>query len=61
MSLYLSLGTGVPTLIGSVIGGFIVEYHGYQAMFMFFGVFAVIGLLLYFVTKKHTLRLTVQI
>jgi PPP family 3-phenylpropionic acid transporter len=60
MSLYLSLGTGVPTLIGNVVGGFLVEYHGYHAMFMFFAVFAVIGALLYFVTKKYTLHLTVE-
>jgi PPP family 3-phenylpropionic acid transporter len=60
MSLYLSLGTGVPTLIGNVIGGFLVEYYGYHAMFMFFAVFAVIGALVYFITKKHTLRLSAE-
>jgi PPP family 3-phenylpropionic acid transporter len=60
MSLYLSLGTGAPTLIGNVIGGFLVEYYGYHAMFMFFAVFAVIGALLYFITKKHTLRFTAE-
>jgi PPP family 3-phenylpropionic acid transporter len=60
MSLYLSLGTGVPTLIGNILGGFIVEYYGYQVMFMFFAVFAVMGTLLYFFTRKYTLRLSTE-
>jgi PPP family 3-phenylpropionic acid transporter len=46
MSLYLSLGTGVPTLIGNLAGGFIVEYFGYRQLFMSFALFAVVGLLL---------------
>ncbi|MDR0410124.1 MAG: MFS transporter [Spirochaetaceae bacterium] len=58
MSLYLSLGTGVPTLIGNLAGGFIVEYFGYERLFMSFSLFAVIGLLLYFITRKHTRRLS---
>jgi PPP family 3-phenylpropionic acid transporter len=60
MSMYLSLGTGVPTLIGNIAGGFIVEYYGYHTLFMFFGIFAVIGAALYFVTKKYTLRLSAE-
>ena len=54
MSLYLSLGTGVPTLLGNISGGFIVEYLGYRSLFLFFSLFAVSGLLLYFATKKFT-------
>jgi PPP family 3-phenylpropionic acid transporter len=54
MSLYLSLGTGVPTLIGNISGGFIVEYSGYRALFLFFSLFAVFGLLLYFATRRYT-------
>ncbi|MDR2343585.1 MAG: MFS transporter [Spirochaetaceae bacterium] len=60
MSLYLSLGTGVPTLIGSISGGFIVEYLGYRAMFLFFALFAVLGLLLYFITRKHITRFSAE-
>jgi PPP family 3-phenylpropionic acid transporter len=56
MSLYLSLGTGVPTLIGNILGGFIVEYSGYKALFLFFSLFAVLGLILYFATRRHTQR-----
>jgi PPP family 3-phenylpropionic acid transporter len=60
MSLYLSLGTGVPTLIGNLAGGFIVEYFGYRQLFMSFALFAVVGLLLYFITRKHTRRLSLE-
>jgi PPP family 3-phenylpropionic acid transporter len=56
MSLYLSLGTGVPTLIGAFAGGFIVESHGYRALFAIFSIFAALALLLYFITRKYTAR-----
>jgi PPP family 3-phenylpropionic acid transporter len=60
MSLYLSLGTGVPTLIGNLAGGFIVEYLGYRSLFTIFAVFALVGLLIYFMTRKHTQRLLLE-
>jgi PPP family 3-phenylpropionic acid transporter len=56
MSLYLSLGTGLPTLLGTVAGGFIVDYYGFPALFASFSVFAVAGVLLYLLTRKHTKR-----
>ncbi|MDR1506495.1 MAG: MFS transporter, partial [Treponema sp.] len=33
MTLYLSLGLGLPTFIGSFIGGFIVDHGGYPLLF----------------------------
>ncbi|MDR1149840.1 MAG: MFS transporter [Spirochaetaceae bacterium] len=60
MSLYLSLGTGLPTLIGNLTGGFIVDYLGYRSLFIIFAVFAVFGLLIYFMTRKHTQRLLLE-
>jgi PPP family 3-phenylpropionic acid transporter len=56
MSLYLSLGTGLPTLLGTVAGGFIVDYYGFPTLFASFSVFAVAGVLLYLLTRKHTKR-----
>jgi PPP family 3-phenylpropionic acid transporter len=47
MSLYLSLGSGLPTLLGNVLGGFIVNYSGYPALFASFSVFTVIALIIY--------------
>jgi len=46
MTLYLSLGTGIPVLIGNFIGGFIVDFAGYRTLFGFFTIFAVIGALI---------------
>jgi len=43
MSLYMSLGGGIPTLIGNFIGGFIIDYAGYRQLFGFFTIFAVLG------------------
>jgi PPP family 3-phenylpropionic acid transporter len=43
MTLYMSLGSGVPTLIGNFIGGFIIDYAGYRQLFGFFTIFAVLG------------------
>ncbi|GMO52511.1 MAG: hypothetical protein Ta2G_10490 [Termitinemataceae bacterium] len=54
MSLYLSLGSGVPTLIGNFIGGFVVDHVGYRALFIIFSSFAVMGLTLYFFTRRWT-------
>jgi PPP family 3-phenylpropionic acid transporter len=53
MSLYMALGTGVPTLLGAFGGGFIVEHYGYGKLFMFFSIFAVLALLVYIITRKH--------
>jgi PPP family 3-phenylpropionic acid transporter len=53
MSLYLALGTGVPTLLGAFGGGLIVEHYGYGKLFMFFSIFAVLALLVYIITRKH--------
>jgi PPP family 3-phenylpropionic acid transporter len=52
MSLYISLGTGVPILLGNFAGGFIVEYMGYPKLFMVFSIFAILGLAVYFITKN---------
>jgi PPP family 3-phenylpropionic acid transporter len=55
MSLYLSLGNGLPTLLGSILGGFIIDRLGYRALFGVFALFPVIAVGLYgfiFIAKK---------
>jgi PPP family 3-phenylpropionic acid transporter len=47
MSLYLAFGTGLPTFIGNILGGFIVEHLGYQSLFGSFAVFPVIAIGIY--------------
>jgi PPP family 3-phenylpropionic acid transporter len=47
MTLYLSLGSGLPTFLGNILGGFIVEHAGYQALFSTFAIFPAIAVVLY--------------
>ncbi|MDR1444340.1 MAG: hypothetical protein LBI94_05630, partial [Treponema sp.] len=51
MTLYLSLGTGLPTLVGNILGGFIVEYFGYPALYGSYTVFAVMAAVLYHIIR----------
>jgi len=55
MSLYMSLGGGIPTLIGNFIGGFIIDYSGYRQLFGFFAIFAVLGTVIcvvYYIARR---------
>ncbi|MDR2259043.1 MAG: MFS transporter [Treponema sp.] len=47
MSLYLSLGSGLPNLLGSILGGFIIDHMGYRALFGIFALFPVLAVGLY--------------
>jgi len=47
MTLYLSLGWGIPALLGNFIGGFIVDYAGYRFLFGSFTIFAILGAAIY--------------
>jgi PPP family 3-phenylpropionic acid transporter len=59
MTLYLSLGTGLPTLLGSFLGGFIIDLAGYRALFGVFALFplAALGIYGFIVAAKHRGRL----
>lgn len=50
MSLYLSLGTGLPTLVGNILGGYIIDHGGYRTLFGSFTIFPVLALGLYLCT-----------
>jgi PPP family 3-phenylpropionic acid transporter len=52
MTLYLSLGTGLPTFLGNILGGFVVEYLGYRALFASYAVFPVLALAVYLVIRR---------
>ena len=58
MSLYVSLGTGLPTLIGNMLGGIIIERMGYRALFGIFALVPLIALGIYvlFVLAKKNKR-----
>ncbi|GAB1483979.1 hypothetical protein MASR2M78_27960 [Treponema sp.] len=53
MAMYLSLGVGLPTFIGSTAGGFILEYSGYRFLFASFIVFALASFLVYLLARKR--------
>ncbi|GHT82294.1 MFS transporter [Spirochaetia bacterium] len=56
LSLYLSLGSGLPTLLGNIFGGIIIEHWGYRALFTSFISFAALSLGLYLFTRFHSRR-----
>ncbi|GHV25964.1 3-phenylpropionic acid transporter [Spirochaetia bacterium] len=56
MSLYLSLGTGLPTLLGNIAGGIIIEHWGYRVLFTSFISFAALSVGLYLFTRFHRRR-----
>jgi PPP family 3-phenylpropionic acid transporter len=47
MPVYLALGSGLPTLIGNMIGGAVVEASGYRPLFAVYAVVAGVSLLIY--------------
>jgi len=47
LTMYLSLGMGLPTFFGSALGGYIVEFFGYRILFGSYTVFSLIGLIVY--------------
>lgn len=52
MALFNGIGMGLPTLLGSIIGGNLIELFGYRQMFASFSLFAVASLVIYFIYKK---------
>ncbi len=53
LSMYLSLGVGLPTFLGSSLGGFIVDAAGYRVLFASYILFAAVGLVLYGLFRRR--------
>ncbi|MBU0934668.1 MAG: MFS transporter [Spirochaetes bacterium] len=53
LTMYLSLGVGLPTFLGSAVGGFIVDHAGYRVLFASFIVFAIAGIVLYLLQRSR--------
>ncbi|MDR1430156.1 MAG: MFS transporter [Spirochaetaceae bacterium] len=49
MTIYLSLGTGLPTFIGSILAGFIIENSGWKSLFILYGSLSILPILLFMV------------
>jgi PPP family 3-phenylpropionic acid transporter len=56
MTMYLSLGTGLPALLGNILGGFIVEHLGYQVLYGSYTVFVIMAMGLYLVIRRRTAK-----
>jgi PPP family 3-phenylpropionic acid transporter len=52
MPVYLALGSGVPSLLGNMIGGVIVESTGYRPLFAIYAGTAALGVLIFGVMRK---------
>ena len=52
---FFTTANGIANIVGSIIGGYIIEYVGYPALFLFFSIFPVIGLGCYFFIRTNGL------
>lgn len=55
MAIYMGLGIGLPSFLGSALGGTIVEVFGYRWLFASYSLFAIASLVLFW---KHREKLT---
>lgn len=48
LTLYTSFSMGLASVIGNVIGGFVIEFYGYRVLFTLFSFFPLIGIAAFF-------------
>ena len=53
MAIYMGAGVGLPAVIGSAIGGYVVEAWGYRTLFLSFTLFALASLALWAGTRAR--------
>ncbi|MDR2404357.1 MAG: MFS transporter [Spirochaetaceae bacterium] len=53
MSIYLSIGTGLPALLGNILGGYLVDHWGYRVFFGTFALFTLPAIGLYFFISHY--------
>lgn len=53
MAVFMGLGVGLPTVLGSALGGFVVEAAGYRALFAGFTVFAGAAIAVFLVFRRR--------
>lgn len=53
MSIYWALATNLPELVGSLMGGFVIDMWGYSTLFLSYSVFPLIALVLAFLFRKE--------
>lgn len=53
MAAFTSLGVGLPTFLGSSLGGLVVQAAGYRVLFASYTVFAAASVALYLVARRR--------
>ena len=53
MSMYISLATGLPAVIGSALGGVLTSDYGYGTMFIILSLFSVVSVGICLVFRKQ--------
>jgi len=56
MAIYSGFGVGLPAVLGSALGGLVIEAAGYKALFLSFTGFAFASLILFAITRKRFSR-----
>ena len=56
MTLYTSVSVGIASVIGNVIGGFVIDTFGYRVLFNFFAVFPLAGIVVFFFLRNRILQ-----
>jgi PPP family 3-phenylpropionic acid transporter len=56
MTLYSSVSVGIASVLGNVMGGFVIDTFGYIPLFTFFSVFPVVGLIAFFALRGRFIR-----
>lgn len=56
MAIYSGLGVGLPAVLGSALGGIVIEAAGYRTLFLSFTGFALASLVLFAITRKRFSR-----
>ncbi|AEV30683.1 arabinose efflux permease family protein [Sphaerochaeta pleomorpha str. Grapes] len=52
MAMYISLGTGLPAMLGSTFGGYVTQFYGYKVLFLSFSFFAALSALLCIIFRQ---------
>lgn len=53
MTLYTSVSVSLASILGNVVGGFVIDALGYRALFMAFAAFPLVGILLFAILRKR--------
>lgn len=56
LTLYSSVSVGLAAVLGSILGGFVIDTLGYRALFFIFSSFPLIGIAIFLAYRKRLQR-----